>query len=386
VYTPLAHAQSELTLSGWIPYWRDTQGIKDATKHLEHIDTLYPFSYTVLRDGSIKDNANMEAKEWRTLRKKSRAEGVEVIPTIMTSDGVLIHNILAYDDSRKKHIDAIVSLVTDGAYDGVDIDYEGKLALTRDAFSLFLTELKQALGKKKILSCTIEARTPPESLYREVPSTINYVHDYAVIGRVCDRIVIMAYDQQRADIQANDARKGQPYIPVADPLWVEKVVRLALQYFDNDKVVLGVPTYGRHWAVTVAPEWFKGYTSLEALNIPHILDLAKREKVKPSRNSAGEMSFSYLPKTLGKDTLKEIQKMSVPKGTPEGEKAALKALRYATETGKEVTVNVVWYSDAGAFEDKVKLAEKYGLRGVSLFKIDGEEDSRIWKYIESTVR
>lgn len=373
-------AAGDLEVAGWIPYWRDSQGIKDATKHLGDIDTVYPFAFTVQNDGTIKDHAKLSAKEWKAFMKKARSEDVEIIPTVMTSDGAAIHNILAYSDSRARHIQAIVDMVEKGKFDGVDIDYEGKKADTKVWFSLFLLELKQAL-KSKVLSCTVEARTPPDSLYREVPAVINYVNDYKTMDLACDRIVIMAYDQQRADIKANDARKGEPYIPVADPLWVEKVVKLTLESFSKEKIVLGIPTYGRQWAVTVAPEWFKGYSSLEALNIPHMLDLAKREKVKPTRNVAGELSFSYLPKILGTKTIKEIKKMKVPSGTEAGEKAALQALAYANKTGNEVIVNVAWYSDAEAMMDKVELAEKYDLRGVSLFKIDGEEDQKFWTMI-----
>ncbi len=376
-------ADHDLEVAGWIPYWRDSQGMKDAKKHLSLIDTVYPFAFTVDADGSIKDQAGLTKKDWKSFTKSAQGKDVEVIPTIMSGDGATMHAILSNPTSRKAHVKAIATMVEKGKYDGVDIDYEAKRAETKNFFSLFLLELKQALGKNKVLSCTVEARTPPDSLYREVPEVVNYTNDYDALDLACDRIVIMAYDQQRADIKANDARKGLPYIPVADPLWVEKVVKLALEHFDEDKVVLGIPTYGRQWAVTVAPDWFKGYESLEALNIPHMLDLAKREKMTPTRNIAGEMSFSYLPQRVDSATQKAVKKMSVPKNTPKGDKVALQALAYANKTGKEVIVNVAWYSDAGAMIDKIEMAEKHGLRGVAFFKIDGEEDQEVWTYLRA---
>jgi spore germination protein YaaH len=383
VLTDHVHASETDTLlvSGWIPYWRDTEGIKDAKKHLSAIDTVYPFAFSVKQDGTIKDLADLSETEWKAFIKTARTKNVHVIPTVMWSDGARMHTILSDPKLRASHIRAIADMVKKGAYDGVDIDYEAKKSETKEAFSLFLTELKDALGKK-LLSCTVEARTPPDSLYREIPKVINYANDYAVIGKVCDRIVIMAYDQQRADLVLNKTRMGSPYVPVADVDWVEKVVELALESLPKKKVVLGIPSYGRHWAITVAPEWFRDYKSVGALNMPDMLDLAKENKVTPTRNSAGEMSFTYLPKHTDKKVTKAIKKMSVPKETPAGNKIAAQALAYATKTGTEVTFNVGWYSDAEAMKQKIDLARRYNLLGISIFKIDGEEDQRVWKYVK----
>jgi hypothetical protein len=87
------------------------------------------------------------------------------------------------------------------------------------------------------------------------------------------------------------------------------------------------------------------------------------------------MSFTYFPK---ESIFSILDVLPVPEGTQEGNEAAAKALLFANATGMTVPVNVVWYSDAGAIEEKVELAEKYDLRGISIFKIDGEEDGNIW--------
>jgi spore germination protein YaaH len=368
----------ELEVSGWIPYWRDTQGIKDAKKHLRDIDAVYPFVFTVTSVGEIRDQGGLSDRDWKSFISSAQRKDVAVIPTVMWADGTQMHEVLTNATKRAVHVAHIAAMVKDGRYDGVDIDYEGKKSETRDGFSLFLKELKAALGKKTLI-CTIEPRTPPESLYRDVPAVINYVNDYGEIAKYCDQVTIMAYDQQRADIKLNDIRRGAPYIPVSDVDWVRKVLEITLKSIPKEKVVLGIPTYGHHYAVTVAPDWYRDYWKLGALNVPSILDLAKEEDVKPSRNAAGEMGFSYIPES---SVLFSYSKdLRIPKNTPTGEVAAAKALAYANTTGKEVTFNVASYSDVGAMKDKIDLAREFKLRGVALFKIDGEEDQKVWRHL-----
>lgn len=370
-------AADNFIVSGWIPYWADTTGIKSAKKQAGTLDMIFPFVYTITSNGELYDNAGMDSKLWKSYIKSAQQKGISVVPTIMTGDGELVHTLLSDAKKRKQHIEYILEAVEEGKYDGIDIDYEGKKSATIDDFSLFLKELKKALGSK-ILACTLEARTPPESLYKEVPEVINYANDYTEIAQHCDFVEIMAYDQQRADLLLNKARAGEPYFPVADPDWVEKVIELAVEDIPREKILLGIPTYGRHMEVTVSPDWFQSYAGIGAVNKPLAEEIAKEQKVKASRNAAGELSFTYIPKH---SPVKDSKKYKVPKGIAQGHRAALLSLEYANKTGKSVPVRLVWYSDAAAIYDKVELAHKHNLAGVALFKIDGEEDQKLWKLL-----
>lgn len=379
--TTIAASQTnDIEVAGWIPYWQDTLGIKSAKKNLSALDIAFPFAFTVKLDGSLHDNADLDESKWTRFVRDAHKKNVEVIPTIMTSDGAQVHTLLSDANRRAAHIDAIVEMVEEGDFDGVDIDYESKKSETKDYFALFLKELKAELGNDKMLTCAIEARTPPSSLYKNPPLMIEYANDYDAIGTYCDRVEIMAYDQQRADIKLNEERAGKPYFPVSDVDWVEKVVALAVQDIPKEKILLGVSTYGYHYQVTVSPNWFQSYQRIGALNKPDLEKLAKKQKVKAGRMEGGEMAFTYVPK--GSPHASAIKKMSVPKDTPKGMEVAAQALAYANKTGETVTINLGWYGDAESVQDKIDLVEKYDLAGISLFKIDGEEDKNIWKALK----
>lgn len=376
ILLPVTPAQAaDLEVSGWIPYWQDTMGTKSASKQLSNLDTIYPFVFEVSASGELLDKGDLDERQWRNLIRKAQRAGVEVIPSILWNDGAQIHAVLSDDDDREDHINEIVEMVEDGDYDGVDIDYEAKLSETKDHFSDFLRELKDELDGK-LLTCTVEARMPPESRYRVVPAVIEYANDYEEIGEHCDRVEVMAYDQQRADLLLNDTRKGEPYNPVADIDWVESVLDETLEDgIPASKIMLGVPTYGRKWTVTVAPDWFKVYKGNGAINQPDAEELAEDNDATIGENSAGEKSYTYFDP---KSPFKILDILPVPDGTRPGFEAAAKALLFANMTKIEVPVELVWYSDADAIADKVTLAEKLGLRGISIFKIDGEEDQDIW--------
>ena len=364
-----AAAAGKLEVSGWIPYWRTDAGTKDAKKNLSVMKEINPFAYSVKTDGTLADTLKIEGKNWQSLIKAADKKRVRVVPTVMWSDTNTIHAVLSDPARRAAHIDAIVAEVEKRDFDGIDIDYEGKLAETRPYFSAFLKELSEALDGKH-LSCTIEARMPLSARYAGTPPPgIEYANDLPEINKHCDRVKVMTYDQQTADVELNAAarKNNDVYAPVADVEWVEKVVEYMGEDIDARKIMIGIPTYGYIYQVmpNTTGAGF-GYIKMEAFNPKYATDLAKKLKITPERNSAGEMSFTYVPKDQNKSlpSQAELARLA-PRGTSSANLAAAGALALVKKEGRQAPVTYVTWSDAGAIKQKVDLAKRLGVAGVN---------------------
>lgn len=348
------HAAQSFEVAGWIPYWKADAGTNDATAHLEHFTSLMPFGYIVQDDGSLYDAFGMSnlaaTSTAAVLMAAARAAKVRVVPTVMWSNSAAMDRILSSTARRIELEDRIAALAEENDFDGIDIDFESKFSRTRPYFSLFLKGLYARMGKRFVY-CSIEARTPASSAYTVIPDKITYANDYTAINKYCDRVQIMAYDQGSIDLKLNAAANQKPYVPVADSKWVQKVVELAAKTISKKKLVIGIPTYGYEYNLIPLSQGYR-YDRNWAVNPGYALSLAKDLGVTAKRNVAGEMSFVYVPTT-----------------TPQ------------TASAIPDPLHIVWWSDAGAINEKIQLAKKLGVRGVALFKIDGGEDPALWNIL-----
>ncbi len=375
---PSFAAAANLEVSGWMPYWRAATSTASATAHLSQLTEVNPFGYTVTSEGKLKDLMHVDEEPWKSFMASAKAQKVRVVPTIMWSDGAAMHRILGDYTMRVALEDEIKALVEARGYDGIDIDFEGKWYETRDNYSTFLKGLQMRFPTKWVM-CTIEARTPLTSRYEGTPAegAGQYANDYVAINKYCDRVRIMAYDQGSIDVQLNKAANQAPYVPVADVRWVEKAMVEALKVIPARKLSIGVATYGYEYTVTPLSESGFRYSKLWALNPKYAYDLMAEQAVSVVRNSAGELSFTYVPTTT------EYADPTV--GPPRGAVLGIGAVNPSTTvyTPPSIalsngTYNIVWWSDAKAIQDKIALAKKLGVRGISVFKIDGGEDQALW--------
>lgn len=395
-----AHAAT-FEVSGWLPYWRVASSTADVLPHLNQLTEINPFGFTVRDDGTLDDTAGLLAhpvvpvvaavipadsglatsSSWYPLIIQARADKVRVIPTVMWSDTGAIDTVLSSTTLRMQNVDAIVAMVKQGGFDGVDIDYEGKKASDINYFSDFLQELYAAMGDKWV-DCTIEARTPPQDLNTNVPlSQIQYANDFTAINKYCDRVELMTYDQESVDETLNTAAGDSIYTPVADPLWDTAVIQLAEKSIKPSKLMLGVATYGYEYDVTPYANgsgWL--YNLLWSFDPGYATQLEKLFNVTPMRDSAGELAFTYTPTTTPA-TLPSGTGPATSTNASQEASIGTAVAQAATYTPLQGTERYVTWSDSVAIAQKVALAKKLGIRGVAIFKLDDGEDPNIWNVL-----
>jgi len=345
----------------WIPYWKRITAIPEVVLNISKIKTISPFSYEVQKNGKVWDAMKMKEEGWLQLLELTGSEGKTIIPTVSWASGNEIHTNLSSTTLRAVHIKNIITLVDQNDFDGVDIDYENKLADTRVYFTKFLTELKKELTKrKKVLSCTIEARTPASSRFVKIPKDLEYANDFKELGKVCDEVRIMAYGQGGIDLLLNKKKRISDnfYMPVADKEWTEKVIQEALKSIKKEKLVLAVPNFGYEYELsTTSATSSIQYNRLRSVSYKDVSNVLTNTGVKAKRNNAGELGVTYSTSTSVLSTTTSII-------------AVKNSLRFIS------------FSDSYAIQDKIKLAKKYGLKGIMVFRIDGESDPKLWEIMK----
>jgi spore germination protein YaaH len=176
----------------------------------------------------------------------------------------LAHFILMEGSAERKALIADLIAGTKN-FDGLQIDFE--LIPQRDAaaFLSFLAELRNGLTDK-IFTIALPARIRPVN---------NDVFDYRKIKPLVDRILVMAYDEHWSTSAPG---------PIASLAWCKSVAEYALEVIGREKLIMGIPFYGRAWG-SVNPARAYLYSGIE--------DILNENNITEIRREDGIPTFDY---------------------------------------------------------------------------------------------
>ncbi|HEY80465.1 MAG TPA: hypothetical protein G4O05_05235, partial [Caldilineae bacterium] len=173
-------------VSIWAPYlgFLEQQTLTDNAGVIREVNFFW---YELAADGEIK--GAMQSKEGLQI---AREAGMSIIPSILNGgfDRERVATIIHDPERRAAHIDAIVQLVVEHDYDGIDIDYESLYAEDREAFTTFIVDLAAALhAQDKLLSTTVHPKMREGGAWGGPQA-----QDWEKLGAVSDEFKIMIYD------------------------------------------------------------------------------------------------------------------------------------------------------------------------------------------------
>ncbi|MBT2689510.1 LysM peptidoglycan-binding domain-containing protein [Bacillus sp. ISL-47] len=144
----------------------------------------------------------------------------------------LIGGVLKNPVYRRNLILSLMNFVKQKGYGGVSLDFEFIPPPRRQDYSLFLRELKSAMGSL-ILHVNVHAKT------EDIPTNrIIGAYDYKAIGSAADIMAVMTMDY---------GYPTGPPNPVAPVWWVEEVIKYSVTQINPEKLQIALPLYGYDW-------------------------------------------------------------------------------------------------------------------------------------------
>ncbi|HHY35525.1 MAG TPA: LysM peptidoglycan-binding domain-containing protein [Firmicutes bacterium] len=212
----------------------DTVALESVKTWLEYIDVVVDCGFSLRSDGTIRGTGNPD------LVSLVKGKGKLILALVTNTNGsshdrTIASAVLTGSSARKQALASIKGLM-DLGYDGINLDLENVDPAHREEFGRFIMDLSTTLGPAALLTVSVPA------MLKENPSSQwSGAFDYEKIGRWCDAVVVMAYDQHYSS-----SKPG----PVAALDWVTGVTSYALSRIPRAKLLLGIPSYGYEWPVS----------------------------------------------------------------------------------------------------------------------------------------
>ena len=262
---------------------------------------------------------------------RMHASGVRVVPFLSNHwDREKGEKALENGKTLAKEIaDAIIKY----NLDGVNVDIENVTHTHRDAYTNFVKELRLLVPQTKEVSVAVAAN--PWGSEKGWAGS----YDYAALASFSDHLFIMAYDEHYQGGEAGS---------VASLSFVEKSIQYALSKAPAEKIVLGIPFYGRIWG---------GHLEGYGVSLQKIEEYAKKYQNIIEYDTEASCPVMYL-------TVKNGQ---------EGPKIAGKKLAAGTYT--------IYYENADSIKAKLALVSKYNLKGAGNWSA-GQETEDVWEYYQ----
>jgi len=289
------------------------------------------------------------APVWLNIGNGGALDSSQINPTLVTAMhniGVQVIPVLSNHYDRANNIAALANTATlttqlanladTYEFDGIQVDLENLTPTQKTDLTTFVQTLKSKLSAGKELSVAVAAN--PYGYTTDVYGA----YDYAALAQHADYLAIMTYDE---------SYEGSAPGPVTSLPFMTASLNYALITCGvaPQKIVLGLPFYGRIWGVNNALFTGEGLRNAEIM----------------------QLITDYGAVVTFDDTAKSAKaEFTVTSSSP-------------THTVEGVTIApgqyVIWFENPQAYEAKLALVRQYDLLGVAAWAL-GQEDPNIWNH------
>lgn len=284
-------------------------GAEEVTVLGNNFTYLSPFMYSIREDGSVTELQDAPVLE--------AAWANQVHPLLVLTnfqensfDSDLAATVLQQPDIQEILLNNLLQIMREKGYTGLNIDFEYVYPEDRENYNDFLRRAVARLHPEGYTVST--ALAPKESA--EQQGLLYEAHDYQAHGEIVDFVILMTYEWGWAG--------GEPWA-IAPINKVRDVLDYAVTVIPRDKILMGVPLYGRDWRIP----WVEG-TTARTVSPQEATQLAVQYGVAIQYDETYQSPF----------------------------------FRYTDETGQQ---HEVWFEDARSMQAKYDTVKEYGLRGVS---------------------
>ncbi|HZH62157.1 MAG TPA: glycosyl hydrolase family 18 protein [Metabacillus sp.] len=301
--------------------------IKQIDRTNGNLNIVSPSFFDINPDGSLKLTSQISSSLVSEMHKR----GIKVVPFLSNHwDRNIGRAALA---NREQLATQIANAISQFNLDGVQVDIENVTDVDQANYTDLVRLLREKLPANKEVSVAVAAN--PYGWNKGWHGSYNYKE----LAKHSSYLMIMAYDE---------SFQGSPEGPVASYDFVEGSITYALgEGVPNEKIVLGIPFYGRYWK---QGENYGGY-GISNIRVAELKNNYKSTVTYDEQKQSPKLTFEI--------------KSTDPKTTIAG--------RTLTEG-----TYYLWFEDERSIKAKIDLVHKYNLKGTGSWSL-GQEDPAIWE-------
>lgn len=324
---PLGAAAKGYTMS-YLFHGNPAQYASDLQQTAGALDVVAPAYFKLQPNGSLRLS---EAVDPDFIRE-TQADGVKVVP-YLSNDWDRNLGIQAIHNREQLAVQ-LSEAVLEYHLDGVTIDIENVTKLYRDEFTQFVRLVRGLLPDDKEVSVAVGANP------RGTDQDWLGLYDYSALAEASDHLFLMTYDE----VYEGSIADG----PIASLSFVEASIHYALTQAPPEKIVLGVPFFGRLWKEDGS---ILGM-AVQNSQVEMLINRYSAAVVMDEASGNAKASF-----TIGSsDPLPVVNRKQLAPGN-----------------------YVVWYEDEQSLKQKLSLADRYGLKGTGSWSLS-QEAPGIWDF------